>query len=115
MELGYGLLMDIKQSPNSENAVFRYGVNEGSLVLRNNLIPVNLDKMELLHLGSKKLSEEYVENAIWPITGYRWISDKVISIRTADIQDSEYDSLLAWYNSSQKTKEIKVELQEVTE
>jgi hypothetical protein len=111
LELGYGALMDMEQSPNSENAVFRYGVNEGNLVLRNNLIPVSLKKMVVLHPLNKELSNEFVNNTIWPITAYRWVNDKVITIQTADIQNSEYDSLLTWVNSSKKTKEIKIELQ----
>ena len=108
--LGYGMLLDMKQSPNLEHAVFRYGENEGNVVLRNNLIPVNLEKMALLHPVNKEFSEEFVENATWPITEYKWISDQNLSIRVADIQDTDYDSLLTWYNSARKTKEIGLEL-----
>ncbi|MFJ7935922.1 hypothetical protein [Sporosarcina sp. NPDC096371] len=112
IELGYGMLMDMKQSPTLKSAVFRYGVNEGNVVLRNNMIPVNLEKMVLLNPVSKELSNEYIEYATWPITEYKWISEQKISMRVADVQDSEYDSLLTWSSGSKKTKEIEIELVE---
>ena len=77
---------------------------------RNNLIPVNLEEMVVLHPISEELAKEFLDNAIWPITEYKWLSDKVISIRTADIEDSEYDALFTWSNNSTKIKEIKIEL-----
>ena len=111
IELGYGILMDMKQSPNLENAVFRYGINEGNSVLRNNLDSCKFGgKMVVLHPISEELAKEFLDNAIWPITEYKWLSDKVISIRTADIEDSEYDALFTWSNNQKKTKEIKIEL-----
>ncbi|WP_318614544.1 hypothetical protein [Sporosarcina sp. YIM B06819] len=111
IELGYGMLMDMKQSSNLEHAVFRYGENEGDVVLRNNLIPVNLKEMVLLHPVNKELSEEFIESATWPITEYKWISDQNLSIRVADVQDTDYDSLLTWFNGSKKTKKIEIELE----
>ena len=46
IELGYGVLMDMRQSPNAENVVFRYGVNEGDSFIRDNLVLVDLTKMD---------------------------------------------------------------------
>jgi len=110
VELSYGMLLDMKQSPNLENAVFRFGINEGHAVLRNNLILVDLTKMALLTPVSKELSKEFIENVTWPITEYNWRSDQNLSIRVADIQDTDYDSLLTWFNSSKKTKKVEIEL-----
>ena len=110
IELGYGMLIDMKQSSNLEHAVFRYGINEGNIVLRNSLIPVNLENMALINPVSKELSQGFIENATWPITEYKWDSDQKLSIRVADIQDTDYDSLLTWFNSSKKTKKVEVEL-----
>ena len=110
IELGYGMLMDLKQSPSTENVVFRFGINEDNVIIRNNLILVDLQKMALLNPVSKEVSREFVENATWPITDYQWESDEVLSIRVADSRNSEYDSLLTWYSGSRKTKEIAIEL-----
>ncbi len=113
IELGYGMLLDMKQSSNLEHAVFRYGVNEGNVVLRNTLVPVNLEKMVLLHPVNKELSQELVETATWPITEYEWSSDQHLSIRVADVKNTDYDSLLTWFNGSKKTKKIELELEKI--
>lgn len=110
IEVGYGMLMDMKQSPNLENVVFRYGVNEDNVVLKNNLIPVNLEKMVLLNPVLEEQSQEFVENATWPIIEYKWRSDRNLSIQVADIEDTDYHSLVTWFTSSKKTKKIEIEL-----
>ncbi|XKI12461.1 hypothetical protein GGGNBK_12480 [Sporosarcina sp. ANT_H38] len=38
-------------------------------------------------------------NAKWPITKYTWVSNIVLAIRFAHNKDSEYDSLLTWYET----------------
>lgn len=110
IELGYGMLIDMKQSPNLEHVVFRYGINEGNIVLRNNLIPVDLEKMALLTPVNNEIAHQFLENTTWPITEYKWNSDQNLSIRVAEIQDTDYDSLLTWFNSSKKTKTVEIVL-----
>lgn len=110
IELGYGMLIDMKQSPNLDHVVFRYGTNEGNIVLRNNLIPVDLEKMVLLTPVNNEIAHQFIESTTWPITEYKWSSDQNLSIRVADIQDTDYDSLLTWFNSSKKTKKVEIEL-----
>lgn len=110
IELGNSMLMDMKQSPNLGLAAFRYGENEGNLVIRNRLILINLENMELLHPVSKVFSKEFVESATWPITEYEWNSDQNLSIRVADIQNADYNSLLTWFNGLKKTKKIEIGL-----
>ena len=111
IELGNGMLMDMKQSPNLGHAVFRYGENEGNIVIRNRLILINLENMELLHPERKVFSKEFVESATWPITEYEWSNDQNLLIRIADIQNADYDSLLTWFNGSNKTKKIEIEIE----
>ncbi|KQL51139.1 hypothetical protein AN964_19230 [Heyndrickxia shackletonii] len=108
IELGYGILIDMKQSPNQENVVFHFGVNEGNVVMRNNIIPIDLKDMNLMQPKSEKHSKEFIEKATWPITEYKWISNNNVLIQTADIQNADYDSLLNWYKSSKRTKKITV-------
>lgn len=108
IELGYGILIDMKQSPNQENVVFRFGVNEGNVVMRNNIIPINLKTMRLLQPKGEKLSKEFIEKATWPITEYKWISNNNVLIQSADIRNTDYDSLLNWYKSSKLTKKTTV-------
>ncbi len=111
LKSGYGMFIDVKQSLNLENVVFRFAINEGNLVIRNNLVPFNIKNMELLQVESKQIYQEYIENANIPITDFKWVNNDVILIKVADIQDSTYDSLLNWYKAPiRKTKEIKIEL-----
>ncbi|MBS4175386.1 hypothetical protein [Bacillus sp. FJAT-49736] len=112
IELGNGILIDRKQSPNLENVVFRYGVNEGNLVIRNNIIPINLKDMKLLQPKRKVLSREFIKKATWPITEYKWVNNNTVSMQSADIQKTDYDSLLNWYKSSKTTKNITLHFRE---
>lgn len=110
--LGYGsIFMEAKQSPNSNYAAFLYGQNEGNQILRNNLIAVDLGRMELLTSENNDLANTYLSNAIWPIIDFNWTNDQTIEIQSADILNSDYDSLLTWYKSSMKTKEVQLNFQ----
>ncbi|MFF2753166.1 hypothetical protein ACFVR1_05355 [Psychrobacillus sp. NPDC058041] len=110
--LGQGsIFMKAKQSPNSNYAAFLYGQNEGNVVLRNNLVAVDLRKMKLLTVEDKEVANNFIDNATWPITDFTWANNQMIKIQTADILDSDYNSLLMWYESSMKTKETQIVFQ----
>ncbi|QFF97703.1 hypothetical protein PB01_02155 [Psychrobacillus glaciei] len=108
--LGYdSIFMEAKQSPNPNYAVFLYGQNEGNQVLRNNLLAVDLRRMKLLTAINNEVANNYIDNAIWPITSFNWLNNHMLKIQTADILNSDYNVLLNWYESSMKTKEIQIE------
>lgn len=110
--LGYGsIFMEAKQSPNSNYAAFLYGQNEGNQVLRNNILAVDLRRMELLTANNNEVANNYIDNATWPITSFNWLNNQIIEIQTANILNTDYNSLLTWYESSMKTKEVQIELQ----
>ncbi len=105
------MFIDAKQSPNLEKAVFRYAINEGDLVVRNNLLPINIINMILLLPKDEEITQEYIENANIPIIDYKWMNNDVILMKIADIQERSYETLFDWFNSTtKKAKEMKIEL-----
>ncbi|MCH1627984.1 hypothetical protein [Fredinandcohnia quinoae] len=107
--IGYGILMDYKQSPSNKNVIFRFGVNEGGGVLRNNLVVIDLKMLKPLSSPSVD-TEQYFNDPQWPITEYGWINDEEFMIQIADIENSDYETLLKWSEGERSTKEVLISL-----
>lgn len=105
------IFIEVKQSPSGKSAAFLYGQNEGNLVIRNNLIPVDLEKMIIRTAENIELANIYMDNAIWPITGFTWVKDDALKVKRPDISNSDYDSLFTWYEGAMKTTEVQLNFQ----
>ena len=100
-----------KQSPNLKSTLFFYGVNEGNHVFRNKVIVVDIKSMAIIPFKEKENSIDFSEEAIYPITEYSWISNEVLQLKIADLESTEYDSVLKWHDSERKTRDVKIILQ----
>lgn len=110
LPLATGIFQDFKLSSNRTDILMRYGFNEGSLT-RHIVIPVNLTNMALIPFVSSEQADIYSIEPTFPIVDYNWIHDSTFQISTADLPNSDNNSLQQWYESgTNMIKEVSIEL-----
>lgn len=101
IKLFFGIFQDYVFSPNEDNILLVYGVNEGP-INRNFIKVVNLSEMIFIESQSKELMNEFMGEPNWPILEYKWIDNDSISIKIPDTPSSNIEVLEKWFKSKNK-------------
>jgi len=112
LPLPTGIFQENKLSPDHGKAVFRYAYNEGGTVVRHILAAVDLHAMQMIPLKPSASAKAFTDVPTWPIQNYNWVDDTHIRLTTADVQNSDFDTIKKWLSSySQQMKEVELRLE----
>lgn len=112
LPLPVAVFQDYKFSPNNENVLLRYAINEGDVV-RNLVVALDVMKMKVLPFQSSTLEDEYGKIPKWPISQYQWMSNNEFSLHIAAADSSSFESLERWFSSGgEMIKTITIKLSE---
>lgn len=81
-------------------AMLRIAVNEGASVARHQMFLIDLQKMDKLFPLNENDKEHYFNVPLYPITEFKWLSEKTIELVVADITDTSYEWLEKWYEAT---------------
>lgn len=106
-----GIFQDYKVSSDHKKVLIRYAYDEGSLVKRQILVAVDLEKLKIVPYTSAALEEPFMLKPTWPIISYDWINNNQFNIETAALETSEYSALKNWFSSeNRKTRKVTIGL-----
>ncbi|WP_405155371.1 hypothetical protein [Paenibacillus sp. FSL K6-0108] len=106
-----GILQDYKVSSDHEKVLIRYAYDEGSLVKRQILVAVDLEKLKVIPYTSAALEKPFMLKPTWPIISYDWIDHNQFTIETAALETSEFSALEDWFSSeNRKTRNVTIQL-----
>lgn len=106
-----GIFQDYKVSSDHKKVLIRYAYDEGSLVKRQILVAVDLEKLKIIPYTSAALEEPFMLKPTWPIISYDWIDHNQFIIETAALETSEYSALKDWFSSeNRKTRKVTIGL-----
>ena len=108
--LANGIFTGSKAS--EEKAMVRIAENEGSTVLRHQIIIVDLKTMTILHPVDKNDEESYFNSPLYPITEFKWMTADTIELIVADIPDTTYESIEKWFTTTNPpVKHVKITIE----
>ncbi|KOY13055.1 hypothetical protein [Paenibacillus xylanivorans] len=106
-----GIFQDYKVSSDHKKVLIRYAYDEGSLVKRQILVAVDLEKLKIIPYTSAALEEPFMLKPTWPIISYDWIDNNQFTIETAALETSKYSALKNWFSSeNRKTRKVTIGL-----
>jgi hypothetical protein len=109
-----GIFQDYKVSSDHKKVLIRYAYDEGSLVKRQILVAVDLEKLKIIPYTSAALEEPFMLKPTWPIISYDWIDNNQFTIETAALETSEYSALKNWFSSeNRKTRKVTILLDSI--
>lgn len=98
-------LQNLKISPNRKYIAFVFGRNEGTIVLRNDLVIIDSTTLE-----EAKIDED-IKPFKYTISEYKWIDNKTLELVIPNIKNWDFDALEKWFKSSQRqTRKIKLKI-----
>ncbi|QIB27716.1 hypothetical protein [Caloranaerobacter azorensis] len=96
---------NFKISPNKQYIAFLFGRNEGTVVLRNNLVIVDSTTLEEIKI------DKLIKPFKYAILEYIWINNKDLEVIIPDIESWDFNTLEEWFRSSQRqTRKIKLKI-----
>jgi len=103
----FSIYQGLKLSPNLNYMVFIFGRNEGSIVIKHDLVIVNISDLQKQQLIVSE--KEKFKSFNWMITNVEWLNDDRLQITIPSIANFDFDYLKQWIESNnQETKNIKL-------
>jgi len=94
------IYQQFKVSPELNYIAFLFGRNEGTIVIRHDLVVINSSSLQKNQLKINKKNDFKSFN--WLIENFKWLSDRVIQITIPKIDNFNFINLEKWIKSEQK-------------
>jgi len=88
-------------SPDQKKLLLTFSINEGNEVTREKISVVNIKNLQPVPLT---LKDEMDLNFGWPILAATWTSGESIEVSVPDLDDSSFESIKFWHQSSPETR-----------
>lgn len=111
LKLPFGIHMEHILAPHEDRVLLVYGMNEGNTLVRNFLVIVDLNNMNIVTPLTQELSDEYFQEPKWPIAESQWLDNNSILIKVPVTDTSDWDTLVEWMNDEMiLSKEVIIKL-----
>ncbi|WP_312110567.1 hypothetical protein [Brevibacillus reuszeri] len=96
-------------SPDESKLAILLGRNEGTDIIRNHVVFVDVSKLEEINIPEPKQSE-LVKQLVspdsfhWPIRNLKWLDNQSVSLTVPELEDSSYEALSNWNKTNGLSK-----------